>query len=88
MVRLEEMDVASRNQRLYEHLKESGLYVAVTSDPDNRSVIDSIAVSAAPPKVNLAPLDVCFPLEGTEVADVVRPAVRDADNVIDFPPRN
>ena len=85
MVRLENMDVAYRNQRLYEHLKELGLYVAVTSDPDDRSVIDSITVSAGPPKVDLVPFDVAFPLEGSEVAEVVRPVVRNANNVVDFP---
>ena len=85
MVRLEQMDVAARNQRLYEHLKALGLFVAVTSDPDDRSVIDSLTVSAGSPKVQLAPFDVCFPLEGSEVGDDIRATIRDADNVIDFP---
>ena len=88
MVRLENMDVAHRNQRLYEHLKELGLYVAVTSDPDDRSVIDSITVSAGPPKVDLVPFDVAFPLEGPEVTRLVRPTIRKGDNVIDFPTKD
>lgn len=85
MVRLEKMDVAARNRRLYEHLKALGLFVAVTSDPDDHSVIDSITVSAGQPKVRLAPFDVCFPLEGSEVGEDVLSAIRNADNVIDFP---
>ena len=79
------MSVKERNRRLYEHLKELGLYVAVTSDPDDRSAIDSITVSAGPPKVNLVLLDVCLPMERAEVADVVRPSIRNGANVIEFP---
>lgn len=85
MIRLDYMDVAARNRRLYEHLKALGLFVAVTSDPDDRSVIDSITVSAGQPKVRLVPFDVCFPLEGAEVDEVVHSTIRDGDNVIDFP---
>lgn len=88
MVRLEKMDVASRNRRLYEHLKALGLFVAVTSDPDDHSVIDSITVSAGQPKVHLAPFDVCFPLERPEIGDDVLSAIRDAGNVVDFPTRD
>ena len=69
MVRLEKMDVASRNRRLYEHLKDLGLFVAVTTDPDDRSIIDSITVSAGQPKVDLVPFDVCLPLERAEVGE-------------------
>lgn len=85
MVRLEKMDVAARNRCLYEHLKELGLFVAVTSDADDRSVIDSITVSAGQPRVDLVPIDVCFPLEGSEVGKVVRPTQRLGNNVVDFP---
>lgn len=85
MISLEEMDAQSRNQRLYEHLKALGLFVAVTSDPDDHSVIDSITVSAGQPKVRLVPFDVCFPLERAEVEDDISATIRDADNVIDFP---
>lgn len=87
MIRLEAMDTATRNRRLYEHLKELGLFVAVTSDPDDRSLIDSITVSAGRPKVCLVPFDVCLPLEGAKVREVIRPTRRDGDNVVDFPPK-
>lgn len=88
MVRLEEMDVASRNKRLYEYFKSLGLFVAVTSDPNDRSVIDSLTISSGEPKVRLVPFDVCFPLEGSEVIAEVIPAVFNGDNVINFPSKN
>ena len=85
MIRLERMSVKERNQRLYEYLRDLGLFVAVTSDPDDHTVIDSITVSAGEPKVDLIPFDVGFPLEGTEVRKIIRPTVRLGDNVIDLP---
>jgi len=85
MIRLEKMDIKSRNQRLYEHLKSLGLFVAVTSDPDDHTVIDSITISTGQPKVHLVPFDVCFPLDGTKIGEEVRSSVLDGDNVVDFP---
>ena len=88
MIRLEDMSVKERNQRLYEYLKNLGLFVAVTSDPDDYTVIDSITVSAGKPKVDLIPFDVGFPLEGAEVGKIVRPTVLLGDNVVDFPTKS
>ena len=62
MVRLESMSIKNRNQRLYEYLRDLGLFVAVTPDPDDPMVIDSITVSMGKPKVELIPFD-SFPDE-------------------------
>lgn len=85
MVRFEKTDTASRNRRLYESLKSLGSFIATTSGPNDQPVIDLITISAGQPKVYLVPFDVGFPLKGTEVEDVVRPAVREGDDMIDLP---
>ena len=83
--RVRYMSVNERNKRLYEKLRGMGLYVCITSDPDDRKKIDSITVSAGCPKVTLVPCDVGLPLKGAQVGDVVRPTIRNGDNVVDFP---
>ena len=87
MHRLESTAATDRNQRLYEYLRNLGLYVAITLDPDDREKIDSITVSASEPKVELIPFDVCFPPKRTKVTEIVRPALRHGDNVVDLPPK-
>lgn len=82
---VEPMNVAERNKRLYKKLRDMGLYVAIMSDPDNHEIIDSITVSAGKPKITLVPFDVRFPLEGSEVRELVRPALRNGNNVVEFP---
>ena len=49
---------------------------------------DSITVSASKPKANLIPLDVRSPPERAEVGELVRPALRNGLNVIDFPTKD
>lgn len=80
------MNVWDRNKRLYEKLRDMGLYVCITSDPDDYRKIDSITVSAGCPKVDLVPCPVRFPVEGAQVEKLVRPTLREGSNVVDFPP--
>ena len=79
------MDRFSRNRRLYDYLFSMGLYVDAVCVDGNPDKIDSIIVSTAPRKVNLLPADVGFPVEGTEVGDVVTSVGSDGDHVVDFP---
>ena len=82
MIRIEDRSVKARNDRLYEELKRMGLFVAVTYDPDDHTIIDYLTISAGKPQVHL------LPLEGTEVAEDVPTTVGRTDNVINFPPED
>ena len=62
-----------------------GLYVCITSDPNNPEDIDSITVSAEWPKVQLVRFDVRFSLERVKVGDMTTPTLRKGDNMIDLP---
>lgn len=57
VVKIDKMDTAARNKRLYNTLKDMGLFVAVQGDPDNPADIDSLVVSTAMPKVSLYSLE-------------------------------
>ena len=88
MIRIESMKEADRNRRLYETLKGMGLYVAITYDPAEPDVIDSLTVSARKPKVELVPFNVGSPLEGSEVGKAVRPSAGLGDNVVNLPTKS
>ena len=78
----EHMDRWSRNQRLYETLKGMGLYVSPIPEDHDPTKIREMIVSA-----DLPTCGVDVPVERPEVGDVVGPTVRDAGNVVLFPPK-
>ena len=53
VTRSDVMNTAARNGRIYNQLKDMGLFVSVQNDPDNPTDIDSIIVSAGVPKTEL-----------------------------------
>ena len=75
-----------RNKRLYQHLLAMGLYVDPIYYEGNTEMIDAFHVSSGVPHVGLS-IDVCRPLEGSQVAESVGPSAGDGHNVIDFPPK-
>ena len=69
-----------RDLRLYTTLKGMGLNVQAFPDTEQPLKVGFLAVS-----VGLLPSGIGTPLERTEVSKVVRAAILDSDNVIDFP---
>ena len=51
------MDVYSRNQRLYTHLMEMGLFVEPVYDENDMRRMEGMVVAVAVPNVQILPLD-------------------------------
>ena len=88
--------ITGRNTKLWTHLNSLGLYVDAIrpTGPDGKELedkIDCLIVSVAPPTVEIlvaespASGSVGTGLEGTEIVDVVTPALGLGGNVADFP---
>ncbi|MDD9962274.1 MAG: hypothetical protein OXU70_09310 [Gammaproteobacteria bacterium] len=97
----EHMQPWTRNQRLYEALKGMGLFVTPIPFKDDPEKLNWIQVSVQTPADDLAdltdrmkpsdqeglvPRGIGSPMQGAQVADVVRPSPADGDNVVYFPP--
>ena len=91
----EHMTVWGRNQRIFESLLSTGLYVEAVPCKDDQSKIDHIIVSAAPPVERLAlpeksaqnasPAGIGSGMEGTPIRGDIQPPASQRDNVIDLP---
>ena len=89
-----------RMERLYEFLKNMGLFVIPMPYDDDRTKISWLPVSVVLPVRTLeeqidrlvpssggsVPVSIHSPLKGSQVREVVTPSVPDGDNMVDFPP--
>ena len=91
LVELPDKPDIERLTRLWATLSDMGLYVAPIRDPDDIEPphgLVALVVALKKPEVPLEITtgDIRSPMEGTEVGEDSPSALRDGDNVVDFPP--